>query len=34
MRVVPKVRGLSAVRRYYADGDGDLCQVVVVGVTQ
>jgi hypothetical protein len=28
-----RVRGLAAVRRCYAEGGGDLCQVVVMGVT-
>jgi hypothetical protein len=32
-RVVCKVHGLAEVRRCYAEGGGDLCQVVVVGVT-
>jgi hypothetical protein len=32
-RAVSKVHGLAAVRRYYAEGEGDLCQVVVVRVT-
>jgi hypothetical protein len=32
-KAVCKVRGLAAVRRCYADGGGDLCQVVVVGLT-
>jgi hypothetical protein len=31
-RVMWEVRGLAAVHRCYAEGDGDLCQVVVVGV--
>jgi len=30
---VCKVRRLAAVRRCYAEVGGDLCQVVVVGVT-
>jgi hypothetical protein len=32
-RAVWKVRGLAAMRLCYAEGDGDLRQVVVVGVT-
>jgi hypothetical protein len=30
-RAVWKARGLAAVRRCYAEGGGDLCQVVVAG---
>jgi len=32
MGAVRKVRGLAVVHRCYAEGGGDLCQVVVVGV--
>jgi hypothetical protein len=32
-RVVWKVLGLVAVRRCYAEGGGDLCEVVVMEVT-
>jgi hypothetical protein len=33
MRAVWNVRGLAAVHHCYAEGGGDLCQVVVVRVT-
>jgi hypothetical protein len=32
-RAVCKARGLAAMRRCYAEGGGDLCQVVVVELT-
>jgi hypothetical protein len=32
-KAVWKVRGLVAVRRCYAEGGGDLCHIIVVGVT-
>jgi len=32
-RAVCKFRRLAAVRRCYADGGGDLCQVVAVRIT-